>query len=148
MPLSPSCLVLLLHSARFHFYSHLAAATFCWLLDQISLLFWCMACSPLGRGRVSFLRWLVEAGGTSLRDRGSSPLPHGSPATSSSSTAERCHAMRALGAAIQVDERVLGHADVQAAVSVVTSPFLNNKGIGVQDFFYVLSVTQDPGFPH
>lgn len=62
--------------------------------------------SPLGRGRTSFLRWLVDAGRAGNADAGAMPV----------STAERSKAVKALGGAIEADERVLGHVDVQAAV--------------------------------
>lgn len=69
--------------------------------------------SHVGRGRSSILLWLVNAGSAMTAD---AKRAAGST-YQATSTAERSCAVKALGGAIEKDERVLGHADVQAAVS-------------------------------
>ncbi|KAF5830563.1 hypothetical protein DUNSADRAFT_14347 [Dunaliella salina] len=71
---------------------------------------WLLLNSAMGRGRGSFLLWLVNAGSAVGKGGGVSA------GYQPTSTAERSRAVKALGSAIEMDERVLGHVDVQAAV--------------------------------
>ena len=80
-----------------------------------------IACSAMGRGRGSFLLWLVNAGSAVSEPKRGGGGASGGQATS---TAERSRAVKALGGAIEMDERVLGHVDVQAAVRASVCMFV------------------------